>query len=97
MCLFCAIVSFVYTAFEGSSLNAMRLIYKHNVIHILYKRIWFISGLCSLFIQWPADSAVIVLSCEVNGQASSPAWNIINVFFSFTFHFQLIIAFSWVD
>jgi len=28
-----------------SGLNAIRQIYKHNVIHTLYKQIWFISGL----------------------------------------------------
>ena len=54
---------------------------------------WFISGLCSLFSQWPAGSAVSVLSCELNGQGSSLVWAI----FSVTFHFNLIAAFSWID
>jgi len=63
----------------------MRLIYKRKVIHILYKRIWFISGLCSLFSQWLAGSAVSLLSCELNGQGSSLAWAIVLA----TFHFQV--------
>jgi len=53
-------------------LNAMRLIYKHNVIHILYKQMWFISALRSLFSNWPASSSVSVLSSELNGQGSCP-------------------------
>ena len=35
---------------------------------------WFISGFCSLFSQWPAGSAVAVLFCELNGQGSNPTW-----------------------
>jgi len=52
----------------------MRQVYKYNVVHILYKRMWFISGFCSLFSQWPAGSAVAVLFCELNGQGSNPTW-----------------------
>ena len=58
-----------------SSLNALHLIYKHDVIHILYKQLWF-SALCSLFRNWPGGSSVSVLSCELNGQGSCPAWAI---------------------
>ena len=51
----------------------MRLIYRHDVIRILYKQMWFISALSSLFSNRPAGSPVSVLSCELNGQGSCPA------------------------
>jgi len=62
------------------SVNAVALMYKPNVIHILYQRIWFTSGLCSLFSQWLAGSMVIMLSSHV-------------AVFSVTFHFQLNYSF----
>ena len=55
------------------------------IVIIIYRRIWFTIGLRSRFAEWPAGSVVSVLSCELNGQGSSPAWAI----FSVTFHFQL--------
>jgi len=71
--------------FRWKGVNAIRQIYKHNVIHILYNRIWFTSGLlCRMITDWPAGSAVTMLSCELNGQGSSPIWAIL-----VTFHFQL--------
>jgi len=69
----------------GRSLNAIRWIYKHHVIDILYKQIWFISALCSLFINYPPGCRVSVLSCELSGLGLHPTWAI----FSVTFHFQL--------
>jgi len=53
---------------------------------------WFVTALCSLFSKWPAGSAVIVLSCKLNGQGSRHAWAI----FSLTFHFQLNYSFFFV-
>jgi len=58
--------------------------YKHNVIHILYKRMWFVSGFCSLFSQWPAGSVVIVILCELMAMVRVRVGH-----FGVTFHFQL--------
>jgi len=89
VCVCVCVCVCVSVSVHGSSLNAMRQIYKHNVIPILYKRIWCISTLCSLFSKWPAGSRVNVLFCELNGQASHPALE----FFSVTFYFQLSYCF----
>jgi len=66
---------------------------KYNVIDILYKRVWFISALCSLFSNWPGNSRVRVLSCELKGQDSRREWDI---FLQLHFTFNLIMVFSWV-
>ena len=45
--------------------------YKHNVINILYKRIWFISALCSLISNWPAWCFPVIWKARVHVQPGS--------------------------
>ena len=72
--------------------------YKHNVVHILYHRTWFVSGFCSLFTGWPAGSAVkrACLRGERPAFESRLAWAIL---FLLHLTFNLIIvllAFPWI-
>jgi len=57
---------------------------------------WFIGGLCSLFSQWPAGSAVTVLFCELNGEGSNPTWAIFAVIFNFQLNYRPSFFVGWL-